>query len=165
MTAYGAQLDVMLVDCAAINPDVLAGLLEGALAGASLAGVVSLLALNQTPLPDRPTVSAGRAGTLGLIQAMADAGVTAPLWVLTRGPAQTLGLSRVVAPEQPDGWAGLIDLIDVPAEFDERAAGLLCAALAGHRRPARRDGLAAMWSAEANRERLQAVDEAAGAPA
>jgi hypothetical protein len=165
MTGCGAQLDVMLVDCTAINPDVLAGLLEGALAGASLAGVLSLLALNQTPLPDRPTVSAGRAGTLGLIQAMAGAGVTAPLWVLTRGPAQTLGLSRVVAPEQPDGWAGLIDLIDVPAEFDERAVGLLCAALAGHRRPARRDELAAIWSTEANRERLQAVDEAAGAPA
>ena len=54
MTAYGAQLDVMLVDCAAINPDVLAGLLEGALAGASLAGVVSLLALNQTPCRTGP---------------------------------------------------------------------------------------------------------------
>ena len=63
------------------------------------------------------------------------------------------------------GDALMAGLIDVPAEFDERVAGLLCAALAGHRRPARRDGLAAMWSAEANRERLQAVDEAAGAPA
>lgn len=153
MGGCGAQVDIMLVDCAAINRDVLAGLLEGALAGASLAGVVSLLALNQTPLPDMPTVSAGRAGTLGLIQALADAGITAPLWVLTRGPARTtLGLSRVVAPEQPDGWAGLIDVIDVPAQFDERAVDLLCTALAGHPRPIRSGGLAALWSAEADRE-------------
>jgi hypothetical protein len=155
MAAHGAQLEIMLVDCAAINPDVLAGLLEGAFAGASLAGVVSLLALNH----EAPAGPAHRVGGPGG-DARAHPGHGRP-----RGTAQTLGLSRVVAPEQPDGWAGLIDLIDVPAEFDERAVGLLCAALAGHRRPARRDGLAAIWSTEANRERLQAVDEAAGAPA
>lgn len=131
MSGCGAQVDTMLVDCAADNRDVLAGLLEGALTGESLAGVVSLLALNQTPLPGMPTVSAGRAGTLGLIQALSDAGIKAPLWVLTRGEAQTLGLGRVVAPENPDGWAGLIDPVDVPAEFDERAVALLCATLAG----------------------------------
>src|SRR5580700_9951968 len=51
MAGCGAQVDILLVDCAAVNRDVLAGLLEGALAGTSLAGVVSLLALNQTPLP------------------------------------------------------------------------------------------------------------------
>lgn len=140
MAGCGAQVDVMLVDCAAVNRDVLAGMLEGALAGTSLAGVVSLLALNQTPLPGRPTASAGRAGTLGLIQALGDAGIEAPLWVLTRGEPRTLGLSRVVAPDRPDGWAGLIDLIDVPAEFDERAVTLLCATLAGRSHPVRRDG-------------------------
>jgi hypothetical protein len=127
----------MMVDCAAVNRDVLAGLLEGGLAGTSLAGVVSLLALNQTPLPGMPAVSAGRAGTLGLIHALGDAGITAPLWVLTRGEPRTLGLSRVVAPERPDGWAGLIDLIDVPAELDQGAVALLCATLAGRPHPVR----------------------------
>ena len=145
MSDCGAQVDAMLVDCAAIAWDVVAGLLEHALAGESLAGVVSLLALNEAPLPDKPTVSAGRAGTLGLIQALGDAGIEAPLWVLTRGavavaadephPAhgKTWGLGRVVALEHPDGWGGLIDLVDVPAEFDERAATLLCTVLAGRR--------------------------------
>ena len=141
MAGCGAQVDALLVDCAAISWDVLAGLLDYARAGESLAGVVSLLALNEAPLPHMPTVSAGRAGTLGLIQALGDAGVNAPLWVLTRGavavaadePAQgkTWGLGRVVALEHPDGWGGLIDLVDVPAEFDARAAALLCTVLAG----------------------------------
>jgi len=147
MSGCGAQVDAMLVDCGAISWDVVAGLLEYALAGQPLAGVVSLLALNETPLPDMPTVSAGRAGTLGLIQALGDAGIKAPLWVLTRGavavaaddplsgpaPGKTWGLGRVVALEHPDGWGGLIDLVDVPAEFDERAATLLCSVLAGRR--------------------------------
>jgi hypothetical protein len=165
MVGRGAQVDIMLVGCGAISRDVLAGLLEGGLAGESLTGVVSLLSLNETPLPDMPTVSAGLAGTLGLIQALGDAGITVPLWVLTRGAAQTWGLGRVVALEHLDGWGGLIDFIEVPTEFDERAATLLCTVLAGQPHPMRKDGLTAMRSAEADREFLQAVNEAAGAPA
>jgi len=192
MARCGAQVDAMLVDCAAISWDVAAGLLEYAQAGESLAGVVSLLALNETPLPDMPTVSAGRAGTLGLIQALGDAGIEAPLWVLTRGavavaadeslcgpaqgktaqgktaPGMTWGLGRVVALNHPDGWGGLVDLVDVPAEFDERAATLLCTVLAGRCadhgviRPGQQPPA---WSAEADREGFQSVDQAAGAPA
>jgi NAD(P)-dependent dehydrogenase (short-subunit alcohol dehydrogenase family) len=41
--------------------------------------------------------------------------------------AQTWGLGRVAALEHPDRWGGLIDL---PPMLDERAADLLCAALA-----------------------------------
>ena len=86
-------------------------------------------------------VSAGLAGTLVLVQALGDAGVGAPLWVLTCGavapgrvrcwPARCRG---GVGPgpggglEHPDRWGGLVDL---PPVLDERAAARLCAVLAG----------------------------------
>jgi NADP-dependent 3-hydroxy acid dehydrogenase YdfG len=87
-------------------------------------------------------VPAGTAGTLALIQALGDAGIAAPLWVLTSGAvqagpgdtltdpvqAQVWGLGRVAAMEHPDRWAGLIDL---PPVLDERGAAGLAAVLAG----------------------------------
>ncbi|HEY6495208.1 MAG TPA: hypothetical protein VIZ43_18180 [Trebonia sp.] len=132
MGARGAHVDSLLVDCAAMNREVLAGLLEGALAGAPLAGVVSLLALDETPLPGLPATSPALTGTRGLIQALADAEVGAPLWMFTGG-VRSWGLGRVLGPEHPDGWGGLVDLVDVPAEFDDRAVALLCHVLAGYR--------------------------------
>ena len=74
----------------------------------------SLLAVGEEPL----------AATVTLVQALGDAGVDAPLWVLTTGavaagPAEVLaspvraavwGLGRVAAFEHPDRWGGLIDL-------------------------------------------------------
>jgi NAD(P)-dependent dehydrogenase (short-subunit alcohol dehydrogenase family)/acyl carrier protein len=94
----------------------------------------------EQPLPGVP-VSAGLAGTQLLVQALGDAQVDAPLWVLTQGAvaavageapspvqAQVWGLGRVAALEHPDRWGGLIDL---PPGLDERAAGWLCAVLAG----------------------------------
>jgi hypothetical protein len=165
MAVRGARVDTMLVDCAAISWDVLAGLLEGALAGESLTGVVSFLGLNETPLPDSPAVPAGLAGTLALVQALDDAGITVPLWVLTR-EAATVDL------EHQDREGGLIDR---PAEFGASAAALLCAVLADRGadqaviRPVRVQGAArrgrAAWSAEADRECFQAVNEAARTPA
>ena len=106
------------------------------------AGVVSLLALAGDPDPAYPAVPSGLAGTLGLVQALGDAGITAPLWVLTRGaiaagaddrelsPVQATvwGLGRVVGLEHPDCWGGLVDL---PPVLDERAAGRLAGVLAG----------------------------------
>jgi len=103
-------------------------------------GVVSLLGLDETPLPGQPAVTAGLAGTLALLQALGDAGIGAPLWVLTRGavaagaeaapdrPAQApvWGLGRTAAVEHPDRWGGLIDL---PATWDDRAAAGLAAVL------------------------------------
>jgi NAD(P)-dependent dehydrogenase (short-subunit alcohol dehydrogenase family)/acyl carrier protein len=76
------------------------------------------------------------------VQALGDAGVGAPLWVLTCGAvaagaggvlaspvqAQVWGLGRVAGLEHPDRWGGLVDL---PPALDERAAGRLCAVLAG----------------------------------
>ncbi|MEU7935205.1 type I polyketide synthase [Micromonospora echinofusca] len=104
------------------------------------AGVVSLLALDETFLPDRPGVPAGAAATLDLIRVLAGRGVR--LWCVTRGavatsPAdpvtgaaqsQVWGLGRVAALELPDTWGGLVDL---PAELDGRTAAALAGVLAG----------------------------------
>ncbi|MFD7668472.1 type I polyketide synthase, partial [Streptomyces sp. NPDC059788] len=138
----GAEVVVVEVgpeelDRAALTARVSANLPEGA----QVAGVVSLLMLDEVPLPDVPTVSRGMAGTLGLVQALGDAGLAAPLWLLTQGAvstgagetltssvqAQVWGLGRVVGLEHPERWGGLIDL---PPAWDDRIAGHLCAALA-----------------------------------
>jgi acyl transferase domain-containing protein/acyl carrier protein len=105
-------------------------------------GVVSLLALDETALPDRPEVPVGLARTLSLVQALGDSGIDAPLWLLTRGAvatgagealtnpvqAQVWGLGRVAAQEHPDRWGGLVD---VPAALDDQVAARLCRVLAG----------------------------------
>ncbi|WP_374118851.1 SDR family NAD(P)-dependent oxidoreductase [Allokutzneria sp. A3M-2-11 16] len=62
-------------------------------------------------------------GTLALVQALGDAGSTAPLWCVTRGAvavsasevpdpdqAQVWGLGRAIGLEHPERWGGLIDL-------------------------------------------------------
>ncbi|HWN31579.1 MAG TPA: acyltransferase domain-containing protein, partial [Pseudonocardia sp.] len=111
-------------------------------AAAPLAGVLSLLALDETPRPGSPALTAGLAGTLGLVQALGDAAVQVPLWVLTReavatrpdevpaglAQSQVWGLGRVVGLEHPDRWGGLIDL---PATLDDPAEARLAAVLAG----------------------------------
>ncbi|MEW2511330.1 type I polyketide synthase [Streptomyces sp. NPDC046870] len=93
-------------------------------------GVLSLLA------PAGPLTT-----TAALVQALGDAGITAPLWCATRdavahGTAATVsgfaqapvwGLGRVAALEHPDRWGGLVDL---PAETGPRTAARLAALLA-----------------------------------
>ncbi|WP_410641666.1 type I polyketide synthase [Amycolatopsis sp. lyj-346] len=105
-----------------------------------VAGVLSLLALNERALPDLPGVSAGLAGNLALLRA-AD-GLRGRLWCATRGAvsigrsdrlrslvqAQTWGLGRVAALENPQSWGGLIDL---PAVLDDRALARLGEVLTG----------------------------------
>ncbi|HEY2261516.1 MAG TPA: SDR family NAD(P)-dependent oxidoreductase, partial [Streptosporangiaceae bacterium] len=138
----------------------------GAGPGGPVVGVISLLAVPGPGLgsPDgvgdedgavtSRRVPAGTAGTLALVQALGDAEVDAPLWVLTRGAvattagdqladpvqAQVWGLGRVAALEYPGRWGGLIDLSPVrdetgpagPAEaLDARAVGQLCSVLTG----------------------------------
>jgi acyl transferase domain-containing protein len=107
-----------------------------------VSGIVSLLGLEEGPLAGHPVISVGLAGTLGLVQALGDVGLRAPLWVLTRGavaagdgeavasPVQAMvwGLGQVAGLELPQRWGGLVDL---PPVLDERAAGRLCAVLAG----------------------------------
>ncbi|MEC3917836.1 type I polyketide synthase [Nocardia sp. CDC160] len=88
-------------------------------------GVLSLLALDDQPMPEFPAVPAGYAMTLALWQALGTAGLDAPLWCATFGatavagedvrPDQALfwGLGQVAALEHPERWGGLLDL---PAE-------------------------------------------------
>ncbi|GAA3035685.1 type I polyketide synthase [Actinokineospora globicatena] len=78
-------------------------------------GVLSLLAFDDRPHVDDDAVTVGVGGTLTLVQALGDAGVTAPLWCVTRGlddpvQAQVWGLGRVAALEVPTRWGGLVDL-------------------------------------------------------
>ncbi|GGS30995.1 type I polyketide synthase [Actinokineospora fastidiosa] len=90
-----------------------------------LAGIVSLAALDERPHPDHPAVPVGLAATLDLARTLADADVSVPLHLLTRGavgiggapptaPKQNMvwGLGRVIALEHPRRWGGLIDLPD-----------------------------------------------------
>ncbi|MFD5048702.1 type I polyketide synthase, partial [Streptomyces sp. NPDC058382] len=121
------------------DPDTLVDRLTEA-APADLTGVLSLLALDDSAGP--AGVPAGLTATVGLLRALGDAGITAPLWTITRGavstgrseppaaPAQAAvwGLGRVAALEHPRQWGGLADL---PEELDERSVRRLVAVLAG----------------------------------
>ncbi|WP_461087920.1 SDR family NAD(P)-dependent oxidoreductase, partial [Streptomyces deserti] len=116
---------------------------KAAAAGDAVGGVLSLLALDETPYPVSggsaagcPTLTHGLAGTLTLAQAFVDAGAGGRLWAVTCGAVsvgasdplrsvtqtQVWGLGRVVGLEHPDAWGGLIDL---PETVDERTSGRL----------------------------------------
>ncbi|WP_329340038.1 SDR family NAD(P)-dependent oxidoreductase [Streptomyces sp. NBC_00663] len=122
--------------------EVIAERLRDVLAGeAGVAGVVSLLALASGRHAVFDSVPVGVALTLGLVQALGDAGVEAPLWCVTRGAvavtgservadldqAQVWGLGRVAATEGIGRWGGLVDL---PEVLDARLVGRLAGVLA-----------------------------------
>ncbi|GAA1007411.1 non-ribosomal peptide synthetase/type I polyketide synthase [Streptomyces thermogriseus] len=102
------------------------------------AGILTLGPLDDTP--GAGGVTEGLLTTLALLQGAADAGVTCPVWAVTRGavdtdgtegvphPLQALvtGLGRVVALEDPLRWGGTVDL---PAEPHDGWADQLVAAL------------------------------------
>ncbi|MFD0632056.1 SDR family NAD(P)-dependent oxidoreductase [Catenulispora yoronensis] len=145
LTEHGAhvvQIPVAVTD-PALDRTTLAATLTAAVAGledTKVSGVLSVLSLDETPYPGVPTVPAGVAGTLFLLQALGDAGIGAPLRILTTGAVATglgepvtsavlseiWGLGRVVALEHPDRWGGLIDL---PAAWDDRIAHRFCGLL------------------------------------
>ncbi|WP_407652778.1 type I polyketide synthase [Amycolatopsis cynarae] len=117
---------------------VLAGLLAEATAARRFDGVLSLLALDSGGHPEHPALGTPAAATIVLLQALADSGVDAPAWVVTRGAvavdafagadpaaAQVWGLGTVAALDQPGTWGGLVDL-EGPAD-----AARLCAVLSG----------------------------------
>ncbi|KOT27785.1 polyketide synthase, partial [Streptomyces caelestis] len=137
----GATVVTVTLDEADAERGLLAVRIADALAGTAPAGVLSLLAADERPHSRRPSVPVGAALNLALVQALGDAGVTAPLWWATCGavavgpadaavhPAQHMswGLGRCAALEHPRRWGGLVDL---PPEPDTRAAARLCAVLA-----------------------------------
>ncbi|ONI87942.1 hypothetical protein ALI144C_08400 [Actinosynnema sp. ALI-1.44] len=108
---------------------------------AGVAGVVSLLALAEGRDETYPWIPRGTAATVDLVQALAQAGIAAPLWLLTQGAVQTgsgevttnpeqtqlWGMGRVIGMELPDRWGGLIDL---PPVVDADTAARLVAVLA-----------------------------------
>ncbi|MEU6162048.1 type I polyketide synthase [Streptomyces sp. NPDC047130] len=109
--------------------------LAARLRGTTCDGVLCLPGADDAPHPAYPAVPAGYAMTLTAVQALGDAGVTAPLWCVTRdavavhdeavAPDRSLvwGLGRVVALEHGTRWGGLID---VSAAYDAAAlAGML----------------------------------------
>ncbi|MGA2166074.1 MAG: type I polyketide synthase, partial [Solirubrobacteraceae bacterium] len=138
LASHGARAVVVEVDRETVD--------LGELAESEISGVLSLLAAGghreQRAEVESGEQRGGAVETLALMQALGKAGVTAPLWCVTRGavsigpgdplkaPAAALvwGLGRVFALEEPQRWGGLVDL---PTEPDERALGRLCAAIAG----------------------------------
>ncbi|MFD8383298.1 type I polyketide synthase [Streptomyces sp. NPDC059679] len=141
LTGHGAEVRPCPVDASATSRAELAEWLTVLCCDQAPAGVVSLLALDERPRPDHPAVPAGLAATVAALQALGDAGLTAPLWCLTQGAVSTgpddslshplqaeiWGVGRVAALEHPDRWGGLVDL---PATPDEQTAVRLAALLA-----------------------------------
>ncbi|POX58505.1 beta-ketoacyl synthase [Streptomyces sp. Ru62] len=125
LTDQGLRVDTLTAPQTADRAE-LAGLLAGR---GGVDGVLSLLA----PATELTATAA-------LVQALGDAGITAPLWCVTRdavahGTAATAtgfdqapvwGLGRVAALEHPDRWGGLVDL---PAEVGPRTVARLAALL------------------------------------
>ncbi|MFC4147312.1 SDR family NAD(P)-dependent oxidoreductase, partial [Micromonospora mangrovi] len=111
--------------------------LAPALAGHTPAGVLSLLALDG---PDDPVTAV--ADLAAQLRDLAAAGITAPLWCVTRhavrtaagepapelAPAALWAAGRAAAVEQPRGWGGLVDL---PDGWDRRTGQRLVAVLTG----------------------------------
>ncbi|MBM7173764.1 acyltransferase domain-containing protein, partial [Streptomyces sp. G44] len=140
LRAHGADAVTLTLGSGDMRREVVAKRIRDAVARTPVAGVVSLLALAGHTGPGLPP---GVPGALLLAQALGDAEVHAPLWLLTAGAvavdagdvalhpeqAQVWGFGRVVALEYPERWGGLVD---VPEVWDElvgvRLAGVLAAA-------------------------------------
>ncbi|MEE1757449.1 type I polyketide synthase [Streptomyces sp. SP18CS02] len=128
----GAEVVELVLEAGeALDREALGARLGALAAEGGLAGVVSLLALDDRPSGDLAPLTAGAAATVVLSQALGDTGAGAPLWCLTRGavatddepvrrPAQAAvwGLGRVASLEWPDRWGGLVDLPETAGEAD-----------------------------------------------
>ncbi|MEU9015813.1 SDR family NAD(P)-dependent oxidoreductase, partial [Streptomyces sp. NPDC048479] len=153
--------------------------LREAAADGPVAGVLSLLALDERPHPEHPGVPVGLALTSSLTSvlttapAAATGGAEAPLWCITRdavaavgsdelggaAQAQVWGLGRVLALEHPERWGGLVDL---PVTCDDRVLSRLMALLAG---AGDEDQLAIRASGTLVRRLVRAASETAPAAA
>ena len=136
---WAAGLDLGDTDRLVVADTDRAALAESLRRFDGVTGVLSLLALDESATDGVPT---GLTATAALVLALGDADLGAPLWTLTRGAvsvgaadpladpvrAAVWGLGRTAALEHPRLWGGMVDL---PAEPDERTAGLLAAALTG----------------------------------
>ncbi|GAA0738898.1 acyltransferase domain-containing protein [Dactylosporangium roseum] len=131
LEANGSRVHHLDMDPLTERADLTVALRDwAATAGPPAARVLSLLALDEGEpgSGDYP----GLAGSLTLLQAVADAGTGTPLWVLTRGAvsaggddgperpaqAQVWGLGRAATFEHPALWGGLVDLPATPQDLD-----------------------------------------------
>ncbi|HEY4017253.1 MAG TPA: SDR family NAD(P)-dependent oxidoreductase [Pseudonocardiaceae bacterium] len=144
LVAAGARVERLSVAEAETTRDALAARIRVVRAEqGEVDGLVSLLALDDNPHPEHPTLTVGQAGLLALVQALVDGALNAPLWCVTRAgvsvcrddvpvnPAQASlwGLGRVAALEHPGRWGGLID---IPESVEPTILRRLPAVLAGH---------------------------------
>ncbi|WP_053654593.1 SDR family NAD(P)-dependent oxidoreductase [Streptomyces sp. MMG1121] len=144
LTALGDRgTDAVPLPVDGTDRDTLADLLTAAVPDVdTITGVLSLLALDEATHPAHPGVTGGLAATLALVQALGDAEIDAPLWLVTQGAVATSdtdpvhsadqaalwGLGQVAALEHPGRWGGLIDL---PATLDDETGALLTTVLGG----------------------------------
>jgi acyl transferase domain-containing protein len=140
----GAQVLSLPYDGDVDSREQLAGRLRDTVQGlpGEVQGVISLLAFQERRDPVHGSVPEGLAGTLALIQALGDAGVRAPLWLVTRGAvsvapsdalsspvqAQVWGLAAAAALELPERWGGIVDL---PESLEGGAGSLVAGIVAG----------------------------------
>ncbi|WP_344407577.1 type I polyketide synthase, partial [Dactylosporangium fulvum] len=142
LARHGATVELVRLPVAEADRDRIADRLRAAAAAGPVDGVLSLLASDETPHPALPGVSGGLAAGVAIVQALHDAGVTAPLWCATSGavsvgagdpvdhPIQALvwGMGLVAGLDDPVHFGGLVDL---PSTVDETTGARLCAVLAG----------------------------------
>ncbi|MGA9875081.1 MAG: SDR family NAD(P)-dependent oxidoreductase [Solirubrobacteraceae bacterium] len=109
--------------------------------GRRVAGVLSLLSLDERRHSERGGLSIGVAATLTLVQALETAGIEGRLWLATReavsvgagdplnSPLQGIvwGLGCTLGLEQPNRWGGIVDL---PEKIEDRSLTRLCGLLA-----------------------------------
>ncbi|MFF0226968.1 type I polyketide synthase, partial [Streptomyces sp. NPDC004629] len=150
------------------GPDraALAGKLSDAAgSGVPVAGVLS-------PAPPEPDTATGLVWATLLLGALRDTGLSARLWVVTRGavsigphdpvtaPGQGAfwGLGRVAALEEPELWGGLVDL---PGTLDLRTARRFAAAVSD---TAGEDQIAVRSSGWYGRRLVHAPAKTAGLP-
>ncbi|WP_344266300.1 SDR family NAD(P)-dependent oxidoreductase, partial [Streptomyces sodiiphilus] len=146
LTAHGAEVVGVPVAAATADRGTLAAAVAEATAGTGgpVAGVLSLLALDEEPCAGHEALPAGLSATIALIQALGDATADARLWCVTRGavaagsavrpsPVQAMlwGLGGTVALEHPQRWGGLIDLPAPPDPLDDASLDALAGTLAG----------------------------------
>ncbi|MET8183460.1 SDR family NAD(P)-dependent oxidoreductase [Streptomyces sp. NPDC005336] len=140
LRAHGAEVVACAPDPEPTSRDAWARRISEAVAERSVAGVLSLLAVDDGPPPADDGLSPALAPTLLLFEALERSGVEAPVWVATRGgvgidlgdpmhrpeQAQLWGLGGGSAMEHPRRRGGLVDL---PERFDDRAGRRLAGVL------------------------------------
>ena len=138
----GVDVRWVTADGCVADPEAIADALLTAAGDTAVAGVLSLLALNEAPHGRHTAVPAGVAGTVALLRALDGLDTDARLWLVTRGAvavgegehvarptqAQVWGLGLVAGLEDARGVAGLVDL---PPVWEPSAGPLLVTALTG----------------------------------